>query len=55
MLSLAGLDAAARRALGSGGRLWLDLPAKQRGGPANDLGEEIVDFLKRFGIRFART
>lgn len=55
VLALVGVDTATRRTLESSGRLWLDLAAKQRGGPADDLGEEIVDFLKRFGIRFART
>jgi acetyltransferase-like isoleucine patch superfamily enzyme len=55
VLALTGLDAAVRRALASNGRLWLDLAAKQRGGASNALGEEIVDFLKRFGVRFARS
>lgn len=55
VLALAGIDEPERRALESSGRLWLDLAAKQRGGPSNDLGEEIADFLKRFGVRFARV
>lgn len=54
VLSQIGIAEPERRSLEAGGRMWLDLAAKQRGGPSNDLGEEIADFLKRFGVRFAR-
>ncbi len=37
------------------GLMWLDLARKQRGGASNPLGEELAEFLKRYGIRFRRT
>jgi hypothetical protein len=35
--------------------MWLDLERKLRGGRSNPLGEELAEFLKRYGIRFRRT
>lgn len=55
VLSLPGIDAATRARLETAGQMWLDLDAKERGGPSSRLGEEVIDFLKRFGVRFART
>lgn len=37
------------------GAMWTDLTALKRGGKPNDLGEELVLFLSRYGLRFERT
>lgn len=55
ILSLVGLPENERRALESKQQMWLDIGYKQRGGLSNPLGEEIADFVKRYGIRFERT
>jgi acetyltransferase-like isoleucine patch superfamily enzyme len=55
VLSLTEIDAGARQTMVNQNTLWLDLHSKERGGKSNPLGEEVVEFLKRFGIRFART
>jgi acetyltransferase-like isoleucine patch superfamily enzyme len=54
-LSLTEIDAGARQTMMNQNVLWLDLHRKERGGKSNPLGEEVVEFLKRFGIRFARA
>jgi acetyltransferase-like isoleucine patch superfamily enzyme len=54
-LSLTEIDAGARQTMVNQNMLWLDLYRKERGGKSNPLGEEVVEFLKRFGIRFARA
>ena len=55
LLSLPPIGQELRQTLERQTGMWLDLAAKERGGAANPLGEELVDFLKRFGVRFART
>lgn len=55
VLSLTGINAGTRQSMEDQMMMWLDLQSKERGGESNPLGEEIVEFVKRFGIRFART
>ncbi len=55
VLSLPMLPDAARHAIAERGALWADLERKQRGGPSTPVGEEIVEFLKRFGVHLARA
>ncbi len=35
--------------------MWLDLTRKKRGGRTNPLGEELAEYLKRYGIHVARA
>lgn len=55
ILSLAPIGEQERQRLESRQQMWLDLESKERGGPSNSLGEELAEFLKRYGVRFART
>lgn len=43
-----------RRKIEVGGGMWIDLENKCRGGVSNELGEEILLFLSRYGLRFSR-
>jgi acetyltransferase-like isoleucine patch superfamily enzyme len=53
-VSLAHLPPARRRALSDRRVLWLDLEQKQRSPLSHALGEEVVQFLRRYGVRFDR-
>lgn len=35
--------------------LWIDIAAKERADYSNDMGEEVVQYLKRYGVRLFRT
>jgi acetyltransferase-like isoleucine patch superfamily enzyme len=35
--------------------LWVDIAAKERSSLGNDLGEEVVQYLRRYGVRFLRV
>jgi acetyltransferase-like isoleucine patch superfamily enzyme len=36
-------------------QMWLDIGVKKRGGESEPFGEELVEFIKRYGVRFARA
>ena len=44
-----------RNKLSQKGVMWLDLDAKERSDAGNDLGEEMVQYLRRHGVRFFRA
>jgi len=35
--------------------LWIDIAAKERSERSNDMGEEVVQYLKRYGVRLLRA
>ena len=54
-LSLRRLPDAARKQLGRREVAWIDIEAKERSDYGNDLAEEVVQFLRRYGVRFNRV
>ncbi len=55
LLSLATVSAEERAAIVARAGMWIDLEKKQRSDSGNDLGEEVVQYLKRHGVRFERV
>jgi acetyltransferase-like isoleucine patch superfamily enzyme len=55
LLSLQRLPDEVRRELGRRGVAWIDIQAKERSDYGNDLAEEVVQFLRRYGVRFNRV
>ena len=55
ILSLPGLSDQRRQEANRQQQMWVDIPAKQRGGLTNPLGEEVLEFIKRYGLRFSRS
>jgi len=53
-LSLTSINEDERKSIEKGKAMWIDLSNKCRGGISNDLGEEMVLFLSRYGLRFSR-
>jgi hypothetical protein len=53
-VSLGRIPTATRRRLEGAGTLWIDIESKERAALSNDVGEEIVQFLRRYGVRFFR-
>jgi acetyltransferase-like isoleucine patch superfamily enzyme len=54
LVSLGRIPAGTRRRLEGAGTLWIDIESKERAALSNDVGEEIVQFLRRYGVRFFR-
>lgn len=54
LISLGSLSRAIRRKLEASGTVWVDIKNKERSDGTNDLGEEVIDFLKRYGLRLFR-
>lgn len=54
LLSLGILTNDIRNSVSKTGAMWADLEKKERSG-SNDLGEETIKYLSRYGIRFNRT
>ena len=54
-LSLPSIEPERREQLNRSRIMWIDVEAKERGGPSNDLGEELALFLTRYGLRLTRT
>ena len=54
-LSLCRIPAEQRHTLSNRGLMWVDIEAKERTAWGNDLGEEVVLYLRRYGVRFVRT
>ncbi|MEP7145985.1 MAG: acyltransferase [bacterium] len=54
LLSLVKMNNNTRSSISDTGAMWADLESKQRAG-SNDLGEETIKYLSRYGIRFNRT
>jgi hypothetical protein len=55
VLSLHRIPDPLRSALSRRRVTWLDLEAKERSDSGNDLGEEVVQHLRRHGVRFFRV
>jgi hypothetical protein len=55
VLSLFQIDAPMRKKMTSNNQMWLDISKKERSNYSTPLGEELTEFIKRFGIRFDRT
>lgn len=54
-LSLSRISKVEKKSIERGRAMWIDLENKCRGGVSNELGEEIVLFLSRYGLRFSRA
>jgi acetyltransferase-like isoleucine patch superfamily enzyme len=54
VLSLSVIPTDLRDSLRSQDVVWIDLASKEQNRDSNDLGDEISNFLKRFGVRTAR-
>jgi hypothetical protein len=54
-LSLSSIAIESRRKLDEVGTLWIDIANRERSRLSNDLGEEVILFLRRYGIRTLRS
>jgi acetyltransferase-like isoleucine patch superfamily enzyme len=54
-LSLRKLPDQIRESLAQRRSMWIDIESKQRPNFGNDLGEEVVEYLKRYGVRLFRV
>lgn len=54
IISLETLNSQERQVISTCHSMWLDLKTYQRGGVSTPIGEELVDFIARYGIRFER-
>jgi hypothetical protein len=55
LLSLAEISEEHRKALNSQKTVWIDIARKERASFSNDLGDEVDQFLKRYGVRTIRS
>jgi hypothetical protein len=55
LLSLKTIPEAVRRTLNARKVMWIDIERKEQSLFWNDLGEEVVLFLRRYGVRFFRV
>lgn len=53
-MALQQISEEARAGIGAAGAMWLDLELRERSGSC-DIGEEAVQFLSRYGLRFNRV
>jgi acetyltransferase-like isoleucine patch superfamily enzyme len=54
-LSLRGIAQSVRARVKEQRTLWIDIESKERADIDNDLGDEVVLFLRRYGVRFSRV
>ncbi len=54
-LSLRSIPDQVRRSLSDRRIVWIDIEAKERSDFGNELGEEVVLYLRRYGVRFNRV
>lgn len=54
VVSLKRMPAEVRSAWESRRTLWIDIETKERAALTNPIGEELVQFLRRYGVRFTR-
>ena len=54
MLSLWEIPDDIRHGLQSKGIMWIEIARKEQSQVSNDLGEEVNNFLKRYGVRTLR-
>jgi hypothetical protein len=55
LVSLWEIPDPARTILNKNSIFWIDIESKERTSAENDLGEEVVQFLKRYGVRLYRV
>jgi acetyltransferase-like isoleucine patch superfamily enzyme len=55
LLSLRAIPDKLRQQLTQQGVMWIDIENKEQSGLTNDLGDEVVLFLRRYGVRFIRV
>lgn len=55
ILSLPALSNEQRAAFATQNQMWIDIENKQRSDSGNELGEEIAQYLKRYGVRLFRV
>ncbi|MBC8003253.1 MAG: acyltransferase [Opitutaceae bacterium] len=55
VLSLHGIPEQIRTDCAGRSQMWIDLEAKERSDFGNDLGEEVAQYLKRYGVRLFRV
>ena len=53
-VSLTAIPQTLRDRLAATGILWMDIEKRERADFGNDAGEEVVQFLRRYGVRFYR-
>ena len=54
MLSLTAIPTPLRQKLSARRVMWIDIERKERSDYGNDLGEEVAQYLKRYGVRLFR-
>lgn len=55
LLSLPSLSVDLRKRLQKTGTMWIDIESKERSDNGNDFGEEVAQYLKRYGVRLFRV
>ena len=55
LLSLIRISPQQRLAIENSNQMWLDIYSKERGGTSSFMNEELVEFIKRYGVRFERV
>ena len=55
LLSLRAIPNQVRKNLVQKGMMWIDIESKEQSDLTNDLGDEVLFFLKRYGVRFIRV
>lgn len=55
VLSLRSIPESLRRECVRHGQMWIDLENKERSDAGNDLGEEVAQYFKRYGVRLFRV
>lgn len=54
-VSLRRIPPEARAELDTRGQMWIDIESKERPDAGNAMGEEVVQYLRRYGVRFFRV
>lgn len=54
-VSLRSIPPEARAELDARGQMWIDIESKERPDAGNRMGEEVVQYLRRYGVRFFRV
>jgi serine acetyltransferase len=55
LVSLKPLPASVREKLERDGAMWIDVDSKERSDSGNDVGEEVAQYLRRYGVRLLRV
>src|SRR5262245_27989939 len=55
LLSLRAIPSSVRMALVNQGSMWIDIESKERSDSGNDRGDEVAQYLRRYGVRLFRV